>query len=123
MRESKCNSSDSLVPGDGPVSSILDNFGRFNHTKREPEVPEFLNSEVVIGGGELSTENSIQIDGLSEMMFFHSESGNSGHLEELVSKHLVALGSVMYTSMSLSYFHFQKCWQHLKNATFGIQRL
>jgi hypothetical protein len=64
MRESKGGSSDSSVPRDGPFSSIFDEFGGLNLSKRELEVPELFNFEVVVGRRELPTENGIQVDGL-----------------------------------------------------------
>ena len=42
-----------------------------------------------------------RLTALPETTFFHSESGNSGQSDWLVSERLVALGSIVYASISL----------------------
>ena len=62
MGESEDCSSNRSVPGNGPVSSILDSLGRLNRSKRDLDVSESLNLEVVMGGGELPAENCVEVD-------------------------------------------------------------
>ena len=62
MREGKGNRSDGFVPGDGPVSGVLDNLGRLNRSKRDLDVSKSLGFEVVIGGRELACEYGVKTD-------------------------------------------------------------
>jgi hypothetical protein len=55
----------SSVPGDCPVSSVLDDFGRFNCSKRHFDVPKLLDLKIVVGGRELAAEDRIEIDSSS----------------------------------------------------------
>jgi hypothetical protein len=63
VREGIGGCSDSTIPGNGPFPSITDAFGRFNRSKREFEVPQLFDLDVIVGGGELTTEDGIEIDG------------------------------------------------------------
>ena len=62
VREGERNGSDRLVPGDRPVSSILDEFGGLNRSKSDFHVPELFCLEVVVGGSELATEYCVKTD-------------------------------------------------------------
>ena len=62
VRKGEGDSSDCLVPGDRPVSSVLDEFGGLNRSKSDFHVPEFFSLEVVIGGRELATEHCVEVD-------------------------------------------------------------
>jgi hypothetical protein len=50
MRERVGCCSDSLVPSDRPLSSVLNGFRGLNRSERELEFSEPLNLEIVIGG-------------------------------------------------------------------------
>ena len=65
VREGEGDCSDSSVPSDRPVSSVLDGLHGLNRSKSDFEVAEFLCFEVVIGGRELPSEYCIQVDCLS----------------------------------------------------------
>src|ERR1700678_2731868 len=91
MQERKGRSSYSSVPGNAPISSVSDSFGRLNRSKRELEVPKSLDFEVVVCRRELSTEDGVEVDGFPGNNIFRSESGNSGQAVELVSDLLVIL--------------------------------
>ena len=54
--EGKYNGSNSSVPGNGPVSSVLDSFSWFDGSKRYLKLSELLDLEVVICCGELPAE-------------------------------------------------------------------
>ena len=62
MREGEHDFSDSSIPGNRPVSSVFDRLGRFSRSKRDFEISEFLDLEIVVCGGELSTEYGIEAD-------------------------------------------------------------
>src|SRR5271168_3231768 len=58
-----------------------------------------LRSSFVVESCLLRTAS--RLTALPETIFFHSESGNSGQSDWLVSEHLVALGLIVYASISL----------------------
>jgi hypothetical protein len=63
--EGEDSRSDCPIPGDGPVPTILDQFGGFGSSERDFQVTEFLNFGFIMGCGELATEYGVEIDGSS----------------------------------------------------------
>ena len=63
MWESKRGCPDGSVPGNRPLSSVLDNFRGLNRSKSEFEVSEFFHFELIVHCGKLSAEYGVQIDG------------------------------------------------------------
>jgi hypothetical protein len=70
MRESKCGGSDSPILGNTPVSSVSDDFGRFNRSERELKVSKSFDLEVIIRCGKLSTEDGIEVNCFSNDNLF-----------------------------------------------------
>src|SRR5271168_1370078 len=96
MRERKGCCPDSSVPCDAPISSVSDSFGRFKLSTAPKENLRSLNlstlrSSFVVESCPLRTAS--RLTAFPVMIFFHSESGNSGQAGELVSDLLVVLGS------------------------------
>src|SRR5271168_2005428 len=63
MGKRKDGSSDSSVPGDSPISSVLDQFSGLNGAEGDFEISKFLDFRVVVRGRELSTEDCVEVDG------------------------------------------------------------
>ena len=63
MREGENGRSNCPVPGDVPVSSILDQFCWLNCSEGDLEIAKLLNFGVIMCHGELSTEYCIEVDG------------------------------------------------------------
>ena len=63
MREGEHGCSDSSIPGDGPISSVLDQFRGFDCSESDLEIPKFFDFGIIMGCGELSTEYCVKVDG------------------------------------------------------------
>jgi hypothetical protein len=53
------------IPGDVPITSVLDDFSWFNGPVRDFKISEFLHFGIVLGSRELSTEDSVEVDRFS----------------------------------------------------------
>ena len=65
VREGEDSRSNSPIPGDGPVSAVFDQLGGFDHSEGDFKVTKLLDLWIVMGGGELATEDCIKIDSSS----------------------------------------------------------
>ena len=55
--------SDRPVPCNSPVSAILDHLCGFDRSERDFDISKLLDFGIVVGGGELTTEDRIEVDG------------------------------------------------------------
>ena len=62
MWEREYSGSDGPIPGNGPIPSILDQFGGFNRSKRDFEFSKLFDLGVIVRCGELSAEDSVEVD-------------------------------------------------------------
>lgn len=60
--ESEEYRSNCSVPSNGPVSAIFDCLGGLDSSERDLDLSELLDLGVVVGSGELSTEDSLEVD-------------------------------------------------------------
>ena len=65
MGEGEDSRSNSLIPGNDPVASVPDQLGGLDCSKGDLKVTELLDFRIVMGGGELSTEDGIEVDSSS----------------------------------------------------------
>ena len=62
MGEGIDSRSNSPIPGNGPVSAVFDQLGGFDRSEGDLKLTELLDLRIVMGGGELSTEDCVEID-------------------------------------------------------------
>jgi hypothetical protein len=60
--EGEDSRSNSLIPGNDPVASVPDQLGGLNCSKGDLKVTELFDFRIIMGGGELPTENGVEVD-------------------------------------------------------------
>ena len=62
MGESEHGRSDCPIPGDCPVPSVLDQLRGLDGPESDLEISDFLDLGIIVCGGELPTEDCVEID-------------------------------------------------------------